>query len=571
MRGALMLTVLLAVPAHAQQEEPGPFERAHALERRGNLVAALEAYREGLARTPGDLNGLMGFERVLFDLGRSGEVAPYASAALARDPENTVLFALAVRAWTAAGVADSVRALVERWARLEPGSDAPYREWGFAALMVRDRESARLAFRTGRERLGRQDALAGELAQLAALDQEWESAAVEWLTAVRARPDYRAAAVAMLGSVPPERQRQILDRLDRERDPAAAGFAAALAVRWGDPLDAQARLFRHLPPDRSGTVLLQDLLAELTPVPGREATLARARTLEALGERARGNGTRYLTEAARAYAEAGEQAAARRLLTRLGPSQPGADVAAAAAVTSISVLIAEGRLEEAAARLGDQAPTLPLDDLERLSHRLARGYIHAGALDRAEALLAADSTVEGLALRGRVALYRGDLPTATRFLTMAGPYAVDRADATERAGVLAVLQVVDQDSCPALGAAFLALDRGDTATAAPAFALLAGRLDPERGGAELFLLAGRLHAGREDLTAAERLFRLASGTTGSAAGPAARLDLARVLLRQGREGEAITALEALILDHPGSAVAPQARRLLDMVRGGVPG
>jgi TolA-binding protein len=43
-----------------------------------------------------------------------------------------------------------------------------------------------------------------------------------------------------------------------------------------------------------------------------------------------------------------------------------------------------------------------------------------------------------------------------------------------------------------------------------------------------------------------------------------------VLVRQGKQGEAITALEELILEYPESAVAPQARRLLDSVRGGVP-
>ena len=59
---------------------------------------------------------------------------------------------------------DSVSRLVERWASVEPASEAPFREWGFAALARRDRQEARRAYQTGRDRLGRPDALAGEVA-----------------------------------------------------------------------------------------------------------------------------------------------------------------------------------------------------------------------------------------------------------------------------------------------------------------------------------------------------------------------------------------------------------------------
>jgi TolA-binding protein len=42
------------------------------------------------------------------------------------------------------------------------------------------------------------------------------------------------------------------------------------------------------------------------------------------------------------------------------------------------------------------------------------------------------------------------------------------------------------------------------------------------------------------------------------------------MVHQGRQPEAIAALEQLILEYPSSTAAPQARRLLDAVRGGVP-
>ena len=130
--------------------------------------------------------------------------------------------------------------------------------------------------------------------------------------------------------------------------------------------------------------------------------------------------------------------------------------------------------------------------------------------------------------------------------------------------------MIDADSLPALGLAFQALERGDSAAAAGALEEVARQLPPERGGAELQLLAGRVQAGRALPVEAERLFRLAGKASGTAAAAGARLELARLMVHQGRQPEAIAALEQLILEYPSSTAAPQARRLLDAVRGGVP-
>ena len=77
------------------------------------------------------------------------------------------------------------------------------------------------------------------------------------------------------------------------------------------------------------------------------------------------------------------------------------DAAATAGVTLIGVLIAEGKLEEADSRLADLKKSLSVEEAERLTHQVARGWLHQGKLDRAEALVKADSTVEGMAIRGR--------------------------------------------------------------------------------------------------------------------------------------------------------------------------
>jgi hypothetical protein len=99
---------------------------------------------------------------------------------------------------------------------------------------------------------------------------------------------------------------------------------------------------------------------------------------------------------------------------------------------------------------------------------------------------------------------------------------------------------------------------------------LATTLPVARGGAEMRLLAGRLKASTGDSAAAERLFRASATPEAVGTAPAADLALAELLARQRRDKEAIATLEHLILTYPESALVPQARRLLDQVRGGVP-
>src|SRR6185436_10055250 len=99
---------------------------------------------------------------------------------------------------------------------------------------------------------------------------------------------------------------------------------------------------------------------------------------------------------------------------------------------------------------------------------------------------------------------------------------------------------------------------------------LAPTLPPEHGGAELLLLAGRIRAGTGANADAERLFRTAIGQAVPASSAAAEFALADLLLRSGKNSQAITALEHLLLTWPTSAVVPQARRLLDVARGAVP-
>lgn len=569
--GAALAISLIVPPAVLAQQEA--LSRAFELERRGEYAAAVEAYRSVLSSRPGDPAALLGLERALLPINRSAEILPDARAAMAANPASAPIYGVAMRAWAAAEEPDSLRAVAERWAAAFPGDETPYREWGAAALAQRDRPGAEQAYLRGRQALHRPDALAPELAQLAIANGDFPAALREWLPAVRRLPGYRTSAVTSLARAPDSVRNDLLHQLAREQDFTARRMEAELRARWGDPTGAVESLLPALPADRSVAVeslrgLLDPLRTQATPA----GAAAQGRVLEALAERSPdAERARLRLDAARVYTAAGDRDAARRMLTGIADDRaaPGA-VAVGASSTLVQVLIGEGRLDEAERRLTESRASMPAGDYAALRRRLVEGYLRAGNLERADSALRGDSTIDGLALSGRIRLYRGDVPGAIEQLRAAGPFAGDRPEATERTALLALLQPIERDSSPALGQALLALAQGDTARAIAGLGRVAGELSPAKGGAELLLLAGRLAVATGKAADAEHLLRAAATPDAPGTAPAAELALAELFLRQRRPEAAVAQLEHLILTYPASALVPQARRRLDEARGGVP-
>lgn len=547
--------------------------RAFELERRGNYAAAVDAYRGVLTARPGDAAALLGLERALLPMGRSAEIVPQARAALEANPRSAPVFGVALRGWSAAEEPDSMRAVAERWAAAAPGDETPYREWGASALSRRDRAGALEAYQAGRERLHRPDALAPELAQLAVADGDFAGALREWLRAVRRLPGYRVTAASTIGQAPDSIRPALLRQLGQEGDFPARRLEADLRARWGDPAGALATLQASLPADRSQALeALRGLLDQLRLRPGGEARVATGQTLELIAERSSdAERARLRLDAARAYTAAGERDAARRMLTGIAEDRNASGtIASGATTTLVQVLIGEGKLDEAARRLGEHRTEMGAEEYAALQRRLALGYVGAGDLARADSTIAGDSTVDGLALSGRIHLYRGDIAGAIERFKAAGPFTGDRGEATERTALLALLQPIEADSLPELGHALLEAARGDTAKAVAGLDRVAAELPPAKGGSEVRLLAGRLSAATGKGADAERLFKAAASADAPGTAPAAELALAELLLDQRRPAEAVTQLEHLILTYPASALVPQARRRLDEARGAVP-
>ena len=567
-----LLMVGLLLPASLWSQQPG-LTRALDLERRGDYAAAAQAYRAVLATRPADVSALLGLERSLLPLSRSTEMLPAVGAALKAAPMSSTVYGIALRAWAAAGQPDSVRSLAERWARMAPTEETPYREWGAAELGRQNRDGARAAYLRGRARLGRPDAMAAELAQLAQAEGDYPVALREWLLAVRRLPGYRGTAVSTLSQAPESVRPELLRLIAANSDLQSRRLEAELRALWGDPSGGYRALAAVLPDDRVQAVAaLRSLLERVRTLRTAEGKQAQGQILEALASRAPdAQSPRLRLEAAQAYSAAGDRAAARRMLTgladdRLAPTSVSSD----AGTTLVGVLIGEGKPDEAQKRLVELRPTLPADEYDALRRRVALAWVRSGDLARADSAMAADTSVDGLALSGRIRLYRGDIAGALERFKAAGPYAGDRADATRRTTLLALLQPIQADTLPALGQAMLRLEQGDTTEASAGLERVAAELAPQHGGAELNLLAGRLLAATGRTAEAERLLRAATTREAPGTAPAAELALAELLLSSKRPGEAVEVLEHLILTYSQSAVVPQARRKLDEARGAVP-
>ena len=558
-----------------QPSQPSPLQRAFDLERRGSYPQAADAYRVVLRTDPADQSGLLGLERSLSAIDRVAEMAPEVRAGLAAHA-SPALYGLALRIWSAAGQADSMRATAERWAADESDKVVPYRDWGDLLLQRRDLAGARRAYTLGRTASGRPEALSAELAQVAQLSGDYPGSAREWLLAQKVSPGYRGAAVGALVQTPERQREEVLKILSPETVGDGTFLAAVLLAQWGDPLRGAEALRRAVAAagddSRVGLALVAGFVKQVRALGTRDARRALGQSLELLADRqAAAPAARTRLEAARAFADGGDPASARRMLALIAADRTASgDLVVQAVRTLLEVQIAGGELEEAGSTLTSRGDLLSIDDRALLRRRLALAWMRKGELARADDLAAVDSSVDGAALMGRLALLRGDLKGAKLLFQQAGPYAGTRAEATERTAFLALIQPIEADSLPALGAALLALERGDTTGAVAALDRAAQGLPPKAGGAQVGLLAAELEWERGGMVDAERRLQAVAATTVPATAPAAELDLARLLVALHRGPEAIAQLEHLILTYPRSALIPEARHLLDEVRGAVP-
>jgi tetratricopeptide (TPR) repeat protein len=575
---ALVLTLAAPVAAQARAQALG---QGFELERAGRYADAATVYLTTLRADPANLPALLGLERVLPPLSRLAELLPLVQRARAQAPQSGALRGLELRVYAGLNEPDSLAAAARRWADAAPGSEAPYREWAAALASRRAFDDARRVLLLGRRAVdgGGAATLAIELAELEQRVGNWEAAAREWGRAVTTGPDALPNASSHLSAAPAAERERIVRVLTVPGGAARARrFGAELLLAWGRPLEGWALFEQTLAAPSPGTETAgalrryADLAGALATRDGhRVRGLALSRWADLvpspLAERAR-------AEAVRALLEGGDRAAARLALERLaGDTLAAPDAQGLAEAALLDVLIADGQLDVAERRLAAGDRALGGEDRGALRLALARARIARGELDRAAAALGDDSSVAAVAQRGWIALYRGELRGASDAFRAAGPYAGNRAAATERTAILALLQQIPDDTLPELGAALLTLARGDSGASVAALRRVAGRLDQDAGRSDVLLLAGQIAArlgAAHEATAAALFEEIVRGGGAGSAPPAADLEWARLLLRQGRAQDGVRRLEHLILTYPGSAFVPEARRELERARGAIP-
>src|SRR5438552_655134 len=574
MRRSIKLAIgfLIALPWLARAQAIGPgFE----LERAGRYADAASVYLTTVRGDPTNIPALLGLERALFILNRMPELLPLVQSARAGLPDSPALRSLELRVYAALNQLDSLETIARRWAASAPESEAPYREWGQALADHRMWDEARRAFLIGRRTLGGDGTLAIELAQLEQRTGNWEAAAAEWGRAVTRSPDIGPTAESQLADAPAA----VHDRVARVLtapgvSTRARRLGAEVLLTWGQPTAAWAAMESTLGDSETPDALRRfaDLAGVLTTAAGHRARgVALARWADLVpGQQA----SRARAEAVRELLEAGDKVAARRVLEGLTTdSTAPAEAHAAAEAALLQVLIADGQLDVAEERLTAARTSITADDRAALRLALSQARVASGELDRAETVLGEDSSVAAVAQRGWIALYRGNLRAALEDFRLAGPYATDRAAATERTAMMAMLQRIPQESSPELGAALLTLARGDSVAAINALRRAGGKLPEQGGRLEVLLLAGQVAAGKggDQAQTATALFDEVVRAGGEGAAPAAaELEWARLLVRRGQNAEAIPHLEHLILTYPSSAFVPEARRVLERAKGAIP-
>jgi tetratricopeptide (TPR) repeat protein len=266
--------------------------------------------------------------------------------------------------------------------------------------------------------------------------------------------------------------------------------------------------------------------------------------------------------AADAALRAGDAAGALALVRRKASgANKGADSLRVRALLGLEIaaLGELGRGAEAQEKLNDAARKLDPDTRAALARPLVGAWLRAGDVERARTAMQGSDLVDDDEMVGWLALYDGDLLTARKRLVRA---ASSRPELVDALGILARTRV---DQLPGVGQAFVLLARKDSTAAATRFAQLA---DSVGNAAPAFLAqAARLSPRAGAVSIHERIVR---DFPKSPEAPESLLAWARALRDAGDKTGAITKLEQLLVDYTTSALAPQARRDLDRLKGMVP-
>ncbi len=568
---ALAASLLLSSATSLAAQDPAsgaatdPLSAALAHEDAGRFAEAAGSYRLLLNAALADGTSadqialaLLGLERVWQQAAMRDSIVPVVQAVLAARPSDPIARSIQFRALSGAARDVDLHAAFMAWRDAAPAEAAPWREYVRTLMAMGRPLAADSVLAQASEALGGRRELASEVAQIAATLERWNDAAHAWRTAVEVMPYLEMAATFSLQRTP-EAARDSVRRVLLEQPNALLPrrLLATLETTWGDPRAGWAALASARTND--STLLAWSEFGERAEATGAWSV---ARDVwRALFDRVPDAATGR--RAAQAALSAGAPAEALELSLRAGELMSPQERAQRLLMVDVEALGALGRAEEAAKRVRDADRYL--DDALRadLAKPLVTAWLRAGDVARAREVALQAGALDDDQTIGWLALYDGDLVEARRRLVRAATRDAALTDA------LAVLARTRVERHTGLGEAVLALARQDTANAVARFAAIADSLDD--AAPALLAMSARLATLTGTSADAVRYWkRILSEYASAPEVPEALLEIARALERDGDIAGATARYESLLIDHPGSAMVPQARRELERLRGRIP-
>lgn len=580
---AVALVLLWAGPAAAQAingqggQEIQQLREAALRESAGDLESAERILRSVLEARPTSLSALLSLERVLRMQGRVEEIIPPIERVLAEDPSSVVAHQMRVRTYSTLDALPELERAAEAWIRAMPRVETPYREIARVWEARGDYKQAIRVLERGRSRVGRKDALALELGDVYARAGDLDRAVREWDRAIG--PTARGFSLvrrrlAMLPDGGASVLPSLIDALMRssptlERRRAAAELAidAGLANRAEEIAKAVAA---DLPPDERQGFLVEVARRAEGGHLYRLAYWAYSELLTYDGPANQMLAVR--SRVAELALTLGDTASARENYLALEKAfDADSPERRQATAFRIELTAREGDLDKAIQEFAEfQRSFKEAPELDRLAASLADLLLRRGDVDRAEEVLGRLSGPRTSLVRSHIALRRGDVTAARAALLAAAP-ALHGEEATETIGLATLLGRVSPAGAELLSRAMTELALGRTQDAVAILWAESGGLNSVERPA-ILEFAARLADRSELETEAERIRRaIITDHPQAPEAPAALLALAyAVSARDPDAPEARELLERLILEHPRSALVPQARRELNRLQGRIP-
>ena len=494
---------------------------------------------------------LLGLERVYTNLSTIDSLLPLIRSAIRVEPRNGVVRSVQLRTLTALQRDDELTAAFRDWVRAAPGEAAPFKEYS-RILLESGRSLAADSVLTVAARMVRDPRdFSAELAQVATSQRMWNEGSRRWRETLTHTPQLYQAAVFALSLASGVARDSVRTTLMAE--PVwlpSRRVLASLELIWSQPRQAWLA-FSGVRPDAEAVVAWKEFADEADarsmPVASRDAWAAIYQQTREPASALR---------AADAALASGDAATALELSSAAQARLSAALGLRDAVPVRLRAMAALGKAADALALVDSVRPRAVPMQLQLLERELMWAWLRVGDAARARPLVARLDEDEATAL---LAIYDGALDKARA--------ALRNADASNTLLLMprALLSRTMLPSSAALGAAFTALARRDTATALSQ--LMATVTDVGEAAPLLLAMSARLLTAQgNDARAVPIWTRIVMDYGTSPEAPEGDLEWARAALRARDGATAVARLEHLLLTYPTSALAPQARRELDSAR-----